>query len=71
MTRVQLFFAAVIVGLWCAVVGFAIHKPELIGLATVVTPVVLIPVGFLFAAGIRDQIKRSVNRGESDERIEP
>lgn len=71
MTRVQLFFAAVIVGLWCAVVGFSIHKPELIGLATVVTPVVLIPVGFLFAAGIKDQIRKSVSRGEDNDRVEP
>lgn len=71
MTNVQLFFAAVIVGLWCAVVGFAIHRPELIGLATVVTPVVLIPVGFLFAAGIKDQIRKSVGRGEDSDRVEP
>lgn len=71
MSRVQLFFAAVLVGLYCATVYAAIRNPELIGLATVVTPVVLLPVGYIFAAGITSQLRKSVERGEDRERREP
>lgn len=58
MSRVQLSFAVAIFVVWAATVYGALRNPDLIGLATIVTPVVMVPVGFIFAKGIRDQLRR-------------
>lgn len=58
MSRVQLAFASVLVALYVATVIAAISNPDLIGLATAVTPVVLVPVGAMFTKGIRDQLRK-------------
>jgi uncharacterized membrane protein YkvI len=45
--------AVVILAVWALVVNSARRNPELTTLATVITPVMLIPAGALFRSGTR------------------
>lgn len=68
--RLQLIFALGILAVWLLVCVQATRKPELIPLATVITPVILLPAGWLFTDGyLRARRRRRIEEenGGSDE----
>lgn len=67
--RLQLVFAVAILVLWLFVCFEATRNSELIGLATVITPVILLPAGWLFTDGyLRARRRdRTLERGEDED----
>lgn len=58
MTLAQTLIATVLVALYAGVIVAAIRNPDLIPLATIITPVVLLPVGYVFPKAIRDLFQK-------------
>lgn len=65
--RLQFLFAVAILVLWMLVVFRATLHPELVGLATVITPVMLLPAGWLFTDGyLRSRQRRREEDDDSE-----
>lgn len=73
MFRLQIATAVAITVVWVGVVYAAVTNPahpELITLATLVTPVMLLPAGWLFAAPVISQRRASAKRRSNEARDE-
>lgn len=65
--RLQFAFALGILAAWLFVIYGATRRPELIALASVVTPVMLLPAGWLFTDGYLRERRRRRGRKDNDE----
>lgn len=64
VSRLRIAVATLIAVVWAYVIYRAANNPELTGLATVVTPVMLAPVGWLFMG---ERLRKQFDRKEPDE----
>lgn len=67
MKFVQIPFAVLIALVWAFAVWEATQKPELVGLVTVITPVMLGATTFLLGQPVIRALRRSGNGGKESE----